>query len=179
MAFHCRENCRSQGGGIDEFEKELAPYRTGKETGQKDLSMILKNICINSVLLIASAIIYLFYEKYFTEFYIDSWPSIFLGVVVVFIILFSNITGLLSSIIKIQTTGFTIINYMLLIISTIVIYKTINIIAKILEDKKIVSECSIILLLGILIVIENVISNYIGKIINNRETKMRATSTGL
>jgi hypothetical protein len=140
---------------------------------------MLKNICINSVLLIVSAIIYIFYEKYFTGYYVDRWPPIFLGVVVVFSILFSNITGLISSIIKIQTAGFAIINYVLLIISTIVVYKAINAIAKILEDKRIISECSSILLLGIIIVIENILSNCVGRIVRNRETKMRATSARL
>jgi quinol-cytochrome oxidoreductase complex cytochrome b subunit len=135
--------------------------------------MTIKNICINIGLLIVSAILYIFYEKYFTELYINRWPSIFLGVIIIFIIIFSNAIGLLLSIIKIQTTVFTIVNYVLLIISTILIYNIINIIVKTLENKNIISECSSILFIGIIIVLENIISNYIVKIIKKCENKIR------
>jgi hypothetical protein len=135
--------------------------------------MIIKNICINIGLLILSAILYIFYEKYFTELYIDRWPPIFLGIVVIFIITFSNIIGLLLSITKVKMTVFTIINYVLFIISTVLVYNIINIIVKTLEDKNIISECSSILFIGIIIVIENIISNYIVRIMKKYENKIR------
>jgi hypothetical protein len=137
--------------------------------------VVIKNVCINIGLLILSAILYLFYEKYFTEHYIDRWPSIFLGIIIIFIIVFSNIIGLLLSITKIQMTILTIINYALFIISTTLVYNIINIIVKTLEDKNIISECSSILFIGIIIVIENILSNYIVRIIKKHENKLRGS----
>jgi hypothetical protein len=125
--------------------------------------MYIKNGIINILLLIFSGIIYLLYYKYITGLYVDNWPPIFLGIVVIFIIIFCNMIGLLLSIIRIKKTYLTIIVYMLLIISTIFVYSFISVIVKTLENKKIISECSSIIFIGIIMIIENIMSYYIIK----------------
>ena len=110
--------------------------------------MISKNILINIGLLILSGIIYLFYEKFFTNHYIENWPSIFLGIIIICIIVFCNIMGFYSSIMNIRK-----------IYLTILVYNGISIIVNILENNKIISECSSIVFIGVIIVTENIISN--------------------
>ena len=121
--------------------------------------MISKNILINIGLLILSGIIYLFYEKFFTNHYIENWPSIFLGIIIICIIVFCNIMGFYSSIMNIRKIYLTIIIYCILIISTFLVYNGISIIVNILENNKIISECSSIVFIGVIIVTENIISN--------------------
>jgi hypothetical protein len=65
----------------------------------------------------------------------------------------------------------TLINYGLLIISTFLVYNGINIVVKILEDNKIISECSSIVFIGIIVMIENISSYVIVKKIILMKTK--------
>jgi hypothetical protein len=57
----------------------------------------------------------------------------------------------------------TIIIYGLLILSIILVYRFINIIIEILENKKIISECSSIIFIEIIMIIENILAYYIIK----------------
>jgi hypothetical protein len=125
--------------------------------------MVFRNVIINIALIIFSGIIYLFYGKYFTNYYQETWPSIFLGVIIMFIMFFCNIMGFYVSIITIRKTFITFIIYGVFIISTFLVYKSVSIIVKILEDNKIISECSSILFIGIIIIIENILSYIIVK----------------
>jgi hypothetical protein len=128
--------------------------------------MVFRNIVINIGLIIFSGIVYLVYEKYFTNYYEETWPSIFLGIIIMFIIILCNIIGFYISITTIRKTFLTVIVYGIFVISTFLIYKSISIIVKILEDNKIISECSSIVFIGIIIIIENILSYLIVKKIN-------------
>jgi hypothetical protein len=128
--------------------------------------MVFRNIVINIGLIIFSGIVYLVYERYFTNFYEETWPSIFLGIIIMFIIILCNIIGFYISITTIRKTFLTVIVYGIFVISTFLIYKSISIIVKILEDNKIISECSSIVFIGIIIIIENILSYLIVKKIN-------------
>jgi 4-amino-4-deoxy-L-arabinose transferase-like glycosyltransferase len=130
----------------------------------KNNNYILKNVIINIVLIIFSGIIYLLYEKYLTDMYKENDPTIFLGIIVIFGITFFNLYGFIFSITSIQKTLLTVIIYGLFMVSTIIIYNSIGGIVKILETKKIISECSSITFIGIIVILENIISYYIVKI---------------
>jgi hypothetical protein len=75
------------------------------------------------------------------------------------------------SIVSIQKTLLTIIIYGLFIISTICVYKLIGDIVNILENKKIISECSSIIFIGIIMMLENTVSYYIVKKIKHGVTE--------
>jgi hypothetical protein len=136
----------------------------------------IKNISINIGLIIFSGIIYLFYEKIFDSLFVERWPSMFTGIIVMFGIFVFNIVGISLSIINIKKIYLTLINYGLLIVSTVLIYNLINILGKTLENNKIVSECSSILLIGIIMAIENIFSYIIAKKIIKIEMVYRATT---
>jgi hypothetical protein len=53
------------------------------------------------------------------------------------------------------------------------VFAIINIVVKTLENKNIISECSSILFLGIIIIIENILSNYIARAIKKLENKIQ------
>jgi hypothetical protein len=125
--------------------------------------ILVKNIITNVFLIIFSGIMYSFYEKFFNKIYLKGWPSVFSVIIVMIGMWFSNFIGITLSIIKIVKTYLIIITSTLFIVSTIITYNLINIIAKILEENKIISECSNILLIGILIIVENILSYIIAK----------------
>jgi hypothetical protein len=129
---------------------------------------IFKNIIINIVLIIFSGIIYLFYVKYLTDMYQENNPTIFLGIIVMFGITFYNLYGFIFSILSIQKSLLTVMIYGLFIISTIIIHNSISGIVNILETKQIISECSSITFIGIILILENTISYYIAKIIRSQ-----------
>jgi hypothetical protein len=106
---------------------------------------------------------YLFYEKFFNKIYLKGLPTVFSVIIVMIGIWFSNFIGMTLLITKIVKTYLTIITSILFIVSTILIYTLTNIIAKILEENKIISECSSILLIGIVIIVENILSYIIAK----------------
>jgi hypothetical protein len=133
----------------------------------------IKNISINIGLIIFSGIIYLFYEKIFDSVFVEQWPSKFTGIIVMFGIFVFNIVGISLSIINIKKIYLTLINYGLIIVSTVLIYNLINILGKTLENNKIISECSSILLIGIIMAIENIFSYIIAKKIIRIENGVR------
>jgi hypothetical protein len=93
----------------------------------------------------------------------------FLGLIIIFIIFFCNIIGFYLSIINIRKTYWTIIVYGILIVSTFLVYSGVNNIVKILVNTKIISECSSVVFIGIIIIIENIVSGIIiNKIIKNK-----------
>ena len=65
----------------------------------------------------------------------------------------------------------TLLNYGIFIISTIITYNLINIIVKILVNNKFISDCSITVYILILIIVENIFSYLIVKIITNNKVR--------
>jgi hypothetical protein len=126
----------------------------------KNNNYILKNVVVNIILILFSGIIYLFYK--------ENASAIFVGIIVMFGITFFNLYGFIFSIILIQKTSLTVIIYGLFIISTIIIHNSISGIVNILETKQIISECSSITFIGIILILENIISYYIVKIIRSQ-----------
>jgi hypothetical protein len=127
--------------------------------------MMAKKFFINIALILLTGIIYFLYEHDISYLYINGTPSIFFVILVSFIIIFFNIFGFVASIIKIQKIYLTIIIYVLFIGSTVLVYTIINKIVITLETKRIMSECSSILFLGIIMIIENILSYWIVKTI--------------
>jgi hypothetical protein len=124
----------------------------------------LENTFVNIGLIILSGIVFLFCETL----YMGVWSSMFMGTIVMLYILFSNIIGLIFSIIYSKKTYTTLINYGLLIISAIITYNLTNIIAHLFE--KINIMFSVIFYILILILAGNIFSYLIVKIIM-RHTK--------
>jgi hypothetical protein len=120
---------------------------------------------MNAGLIILSGIMYILYEKIFDKIFVEKWPTLFVGITAMFCILFSNFIRLIFSIIHSQKAYMTLINYMAFIISTILTFKLISFCVNILENNKIISECSGIIYILILIVLENVFSYIIVKIL--------------
>jgi hypothetical protein len=127
----------------------------------------IKNVFMNIGLIILSGIIFILYEKIFDKIYMGKWPSLFVGIITMFYILFSNFIGLVFSIMYSKRAYMTIINYGALIISTILTFKLISFCVSILENNKIISECSSIIYILILLILENIFSYLIVKRIKN------------
>nr|AGS54106.1 hypothetical protein [uncultured bacterium contig00021] len=89
-------------------------------------SIHIKNIFLNIGLLILSGILFIIYEKLFNKIYVERWPSIFIGVIIIFYILFVNFIGLVYSIIYSKRLFITLLSYIVFIISTIIIYNLIT-----------------------------------------------------
>jgi uncharacterized membrane protein YgdD (TMEM256/DUF423 family) len=146
-----------------------------KRNNQK--SLYIKNILLYIGLIIFSGIIYLFYEKLFNNLGIEQWHSIFIGIVVMLGIWFFNFVGIILSILKINKIYLTLIIYGLFMVLTILTYNIVNIIGKILEDNKYISDCSSILLIGIMMIIENLFSYIVVKIIIRINNRVRSNCT--
>ncbi|MDR1030142.1 MAG: hypothetical protein LBL76_04650 [Treponema sp.] len=134
-------------------------------------SIYVKNIVINICLINLSGILFIFYEKIFDKIYTGKWPSLFIGIIIMFYILFMNFIGLIFSIICSKKLYITLINYGVFIIATIITYNLISSIVNFLENTNILSECSSIIYLLILMMVENIFSYLIVKVtrkINNR-----------
>jgi hypothetical protein len=127
---------------------------------------ILKNIIISVLSILFSGILYLMYYQVLGKMNMNQWNSIFVIALNCFIIIFSNILGLILSIVNNKNIKIHIIYMVIIIISTIIIRNLINTIGNTLVKYKLVSECSIILLFCIIIIIENIISLIIVKRIN-------------
>jgi hypothetical protein len=140
-------------------------------------NVYIKNVFINICLIILSGIIFILYEKIFNKIYIGKWPSLFVGIIIMFYILFSNFIGLIFSIIYSKKVYMTLINYGGFMISTISTFKLINFCVNLLEDNKIISECSSIIYILILIVLENIFSYIIVKIIRRMKPGVRGNCT--
>jgi hypothetical protein len=130
----------------------------------------IKNIFTNIGLIMLSGILFIFYEKTFDRIYTEKWPSLFIGIIIMFYILFMNFVGIIFSIIYSKKLYKTLINYGVFIVSTIMTYKLITFIIRLLENNNIISECSSIIYLLILMMLENIFSYLIVKLnvkINN------------
>ncbi|MDR2194916.1 MAG: hypothetical protein LBP19_10740 [Treponema sp.] len=127
-----------------------------KET--KDEAYILKNIIISILLILFSGILYLAYYKIAGKIDIKQWHSIFVIILNCSLMLFSNIIGLIPSILNIKDIKLHIIYMGMIIISTIIVYNLINLIGNVLVTYRILSECSILLLFCLIIILENIIS---------------------
>ena len=135
-------------------------------------NIIARNVLMYIGLLIFSGMIYLFYTKVFYDLDIEQWHSIPLALLVIFGILFFNFVGIIFSIIKITIINFSLLAYGILMVSTLLIYNIISFIEKML-DNKINIHIPGVLLLGIIMVIENLLSYYIIKEIIKMENDVR------
>jgi hypothetical protein len=132
--------------------------------------LYIKNIVINIGLIILSGILFIFYEKIFDKIYTEKWPSLFIGIIIMFYIVFMNFIGIIFSIIYSKKLYMTLINYGIFIVSTIMTYNLITFIIRLLENNDIISECSSIIYLLIVMMLENIVSYLIVKLngkINN------------
>ena len=137
----------------------------------------LKNIRINIVLLILSGIIYVFYQIFKYNNAYDFRSVIFIGISIILIVLFFNFFGYLFSIGNINNIYLSIICHSLFIISTILTFMLIAYIVDTLENKEIISECSIIIYFGIIMGVENIFSYFIAKIIGKISNRIRGKCT--
>ncbi|MDR1302210.1 MAG: hypothetical protein LBK43_07040 [Treponema sp.] len=133
----------------------------------------VKNIVINICLIILSGILFIFYEKIFDKIYTEKWPSVFIGIIIMFYILFTNFIGLIFSIICSNKLYITLINYGVFILATIIIYNLISSIVNFLENTNILSECSSIIYILILMMVENIFSYLMVKVIRKINNGMR------
>jgi uncharacterized membrane protein YgdD (TMEM256/DUF423 family) len=134
--------------------------------------IIARNVLMYMGLLIFSGMIYLFYTKVFSDLDIEQWHSIPIALFVIFGILFFNFVGIILSIIKIIKINFALLAYGILMVSTILTYNLMSFIEKML-DNKIGIHIPGVLLLGIIMVIENLLSYYIIKKIIKMENDVR------
>jgi hypothetical protein len=135
-------------------------------------NIIARNVLMYIGLLIFSGMIYLFYAKVFNDLDIEQWHSIPLALLVIFGILFFNFVGIILSIIKVTKINFALLAYCLLMVSTILTYNLMSFIEKVL-DNKINIHIPGVLLLGIIMVIENLLSYYVIKKIIKMENDVR------
>ena len=146
----------------------------GNRKNNKTNIVFYRNIFINIGLIIFSGLLFLLYEKLFNKIYSGIWPSMFLGIIVMLYILFSNFIGILLSTIYSKRVYLTLIIYGLFIVSTVIIYNLINITVNLLVNKKIISECSSIIFIAILIIIENIVAYLISKNIIRINSRVRS-----
>jgi hypothetical protein len=125
----------------------------------------IKNIFVNIGLIILSGVIFILYEKIFDKIYIEKWPSLFVGIVTMFQIFLLNFIGIIFSIMYSKKAYITLINYGGFIVSTILTIKLISFCVNLLENTKIISECSGIFSIILLIVLENIFSYLIVRLI--------------
>jgi hypothetical protein len=145
-----------------------------KKKNQKVENIIyIKNIVINIGFIILSGISFMFYEKIFDKLYIEKWPSLFIGIIIMFYILFTNFVGLIFSVLYSKKLYITLINYGVFVVSTIITYNLISIIVKLLENNNIISECSSIVYILILMLLENIFSYLIVKVIEKINNGIR------
>jgi hypothetical protein len=135
----------------------------------------IKNIFLNIGLLILSGILFIIYEKIFNKIYAESRPSIFIGAIIMFYILFMNFIGLIYSIIYSKRLFITLLNYTVFIILTIIIYNLVtNTSLGLLESNYgIFQYIPKIFFLLALIIIGNILSYLSAKYIVKRYNKIR------
>jgi len=134
----------------------------------KNETIWIKNVFIYVLLLIVTGILYSFYYKIIER--IDEKRFYSISAILLFCLLmvFSNITGILYSIISIRKIKTQIIYFGLILFFTLLLNGLMNIITNILIKNDIITECLIILFVGIIIIVENIISIITIKIIMNR-----------
>jgi hypothetical protein len=130
----------------------------------------IKNIFLNIGLLILSGILFIIYEKLSNKIYLERWPSIFIGVIIMFYILFVNFIGLVYSIIYSKRLFITLLNYIVFIILTIIIYNLItNISFGLIESNNVVFQYIPKLFFYILLIlVGNIISFLVVKYVNKK-----------
>jgi hypothetical protein len=84
---------------------------TKKSNENLSNSVYIKNAFMNIGLIILSGIIYILYERIFNKIFAEKWPSLFVGIITMFCILFSNFIGLIFSIIYSKKAYMILINY--------------------------------------------------------------------
>jgi hypothetical protein len=137
----------------------------------------IKNMAINIGLIILSGILFMFYEKVFDKLYTEKWPSLFIGIIIMFYILFTNFVGLIFTILYSKKLYITLINYSVFMVSTIITYNLISIIVKLLVNNNIISECSSIVYILLLMLLENIFSYLIVKVIGKINNGVRGNCT--
>jgi len=128
----------------------------------------VKNIFTYILLLIIAGIIYLLYYIIVEKIDINQWHSIFVMVIFCSLIVFSNISGFIYSIKKVNRTIILSVYFGMMVISTLLVQTLINIAVNILIKNNVFAECSVILFYGILIIVENIVSIIVIKVLLNK-----------
>ena len=137
-----------------------------------------KNIFLCIGLIIITGLIFTFYEIFLTGRYpIKITYDALVGIIVIFMLLFYNLLGYIQLIINANKIYIIIIFHIIFIVSTILVYKITNYCVNVLIAKDIISECSSILFILIIMIIENIISYILIKIYMKIKYKKRSNDT--
>jgi hypothetical protein len=134
-----------------------------KKTPSKNEYNIFRNLIINTLLIVLSGIIYILFQRILFNIGINQWNSIFRIIIFCSFIIFSNIAGIILSIININKIIIQIAFLGVIIISTVVIQYLTNIIWDLFVRYNSINALQYYFRLGIVIIIENIISTVIIK----------------
>ena len=135
--------------------------------------LMVRNIFIYISLIIITGIVSTFYEIFFTGRYSNSisYDSLMVGILIIIILLFFNLLGYIHAILNINKIYLIIMIHGIFIVSTILMYKLISYCVNTLIEKGIMEEFPNILFLGIIIIMENIISYFSIKVFTVRHKK--------
>ena len=134
----------------------------------KNETIWFKNILTYILLLIISGIMYFFYLIISKKTNVHQIYSISTIIQFYFLIVFANIVGIIYSIINIKKVKIQIIYFGVILLSTLLIKELMSIIVNDLITNNNITVSTVILFNGILIIVENIISIIIIKIILKR-----------
>jgi hypothetical protein len=155
------------------FVKKYNNYIYNKEKYLGKL--MVRNIFVYIGLIIITGLIYaiIIKERYSNGILYNS----LMGIIIILIFFFLNLFGSIQAIITMDKFYLMIISHVVFVGSTIMVIKFIAYLEKILKKKEIISEYLGIVLFGILIIIENIISYGLIKICIRIKTKIRSNGT--
>ena len=134
----------------------------------KNETIWIKNIFTYILLLIISGVVYSIYYKIMERIGVIQYFSIFAIIPFCFLIVFSNIIGIIYSIINIKKVKTQIIYFGIILISILLLKELVSIIVNNLIKNNSITDSLIILFNGILIIVENIISMVTIKILLNK-----------
>jgi hypothetical protein len=134
----------------------------------KNETIWIKNIFTYILLLIISGIMYSIYYKIMERIDMIQYFSISAIMLFCLLIAFSNIIGIIYSTIKIKKVKIQIIYFVIILISTLLLKELVSIIVDSLIKSNNITDSSIILFNGILIILENIVSLVTIKILLNK-----------
>jgi hypothetical protein len=134
----------------------------------KNETIWIKNIFTYILLLIISGIVYSIYYKIMERIGVIQYFSISAIIAFCFLIAFSNIIGIIYSIINIKKVKTKIIYFGIILISTLLLKELVSIIVNNLIKNNSITDSLIILFNQILIIVENIISMVTIRILLNK-----------
>jgi hypothetical protein len=134
----------------------------------KNETIWIKNIFTYILLLIISGIMYSIYYKIMERIDVIQYFSISAIIFFCLLIIISNIIGIIYSIMNIKKVEIQIIYFGIILISTLLLKELMSIIVNSLIKNNNITDSSIILFNGLLIIVENVISMVTIKILLNK-----------